>query len=302
VKRLYIAPVSLGIGDLVVCLPVLQTTIARSAAGGTETWLVARSPSQSALAPRIVGLAGHVESDVWEGAGADDRFVDLRDHPLQRDYWWGSPEFEATFGVLSISDIVSRIASDAGFPVDLSAPVPLASRPRPDVERAVLLVIATDGPAKQWPAERWRRLASVLQAQGEDVRVVTRDETPAELGVPGIDAVCAPTLGEAVDVLGAAKGVVGVDTGLTHLAVQQGTPTVMLCRARCVYFRPWPHTRVVRGAECDEECAAVEREYAYNSRVDLHEFEWQPRVCPVASQCLAAIEPQRVVDALGEVL
>jgi len=302
VKRLYIAPVSFGLGDLIVCLPVVQTAIDHSTAERSETWLVARSPSQSALALRIVGLAGHVESDVWDGPGAGDRFVDLRDHPLQRDYWWGSPEFEAAFGALSISDIVARIASDAGLEVDLSAPVPLASRPRPDVEHAVLLVIATDGPAKQWPAERWRGLASILQAQGEDVRVVTRDETPAELGVPGIDAVCAPTLGEAVDVLSGAKAVVGVDTGLTHVAVQQGTPTVMLCRARCVYFRPWSHTRVVRGADCDEQCAAVEREYAYNSRVDLDDFEWQPRVCPVASQCLAAIQPQHVVDALAEVL
>jgi hypothetical protein len=302
VKHLYIAPVSFGLGDLVVCLPVLQTAIASSGAEDTETWLVARAPYQSALAPRIVGLAGCVESDTWEGAGTDDLFVDLRDHPLQREYWWGSREFDEAFGELSISDIVSRIASDAGLEVDLSAPIPLASRPRPDVEGAILLVIATDGPAKQWPPEHWRGLVSTLQARGEDVRVVTRDETPDQLGVPDIDAVCAPTLGDAVDVLSAAEAVVGVDTGLTHVAVQQGTPTVMLCRARCVYFRPWPHTRVVRGTDCDERCAAIEREYAYNSRVDLDDFEWQPRVCPVGSQCVAAIQPRDVVDALGELL
>ncbi len=28
-----------------------------------------------------------------------DRLIDLRDHPLQRDYWWGSAAFEAGVGL-----------------------------------------------------------------------------------------------------------------------------------------------------------------------------------------------------------
>ena len=35
----------------------------------------------------------------------------------------------------------------------------------------------------------------------------------------------AATPGDAVDVLSACRAVVGVDTGLTHIAAQQGTPT-----------------------------------------------------------------------------
>jgi Glycosyltransferase family 9 (heptosyltransferase) len=300
-KRLYIAPVSFGLGDLVVCLPVLQGSIAQSVTNGSETWLVARSPSQAQLAARITGLAGCVD-DAWNAFEPGDRLVDLRDHPLQRDHWWGSPEFEQAFGALSINDIVARIASDAGLDADFSAPVPLAAWPRPTVAGSVLFVVATDGPAKLWPAERWRALASMLHARGENVGVVTRDETADELGLPGIETIRAPTLGDAVDVLTAARAVVGVDTGLTHLAVQQGTPTVTICRARCVYFRPWPHTGVVRGSECDETCLTIEREYAYNARVDLRDFDWEPRVCPVASRCLAAVEPGDVVSALEELL
>jgi hypothetical protein len=300
VKRWFVAPVSFGLGDLVVCLPVLQAAIEQSAAHGRQTWLVARSPSQSRLAPRIAGLAGWVESQAWDGPAPGDTLVDLRDHPLQRDTWWGSAEFEDAFGPLTINDIVSRIASDAGLEADFSSPRPLRSQPRPELARAVLLVISSDGPAKRWPGERWRDLASTLQARGEDVRVVTRDESPDELGVPGVAAVNAPTLGDAVDVLTAARAVVGVDTGLTHIAAQQATPTVTICRARCVYFRPWPHTRVVRGAECDAACAAVEREYAYDARVDVRDFDWRPRVCPVDSRCLAAIQPRDVMNAIEE--
>ena len=118
----------------------------------------------------------------------------------------------------------------------------------------------------------------------------------------GIETVCAPTPGDVVDVLSSARAVVGVDTGPTHIAVQQGTPTVTICRRGNVYLRPWPHTRAVTGDPCDPACVAVEQEYAYNDRVDLRGFEWQPRRCPVDGRCLGAIEPEHVMDALDQVL
>jgi len=46
----------------------------------------------------------------------------------------------------------------------------------------------------------------------------------------------------------------------------------------------------------------VEQEYAYNDRVDLRGFEWQPRRCPVDGRCLGAIEPEHVMHALDQVL
>ena len=121
-------------------------------------------------------------------------------------------------------------------------------------------------------------------------------------GLLGVDAVCAPTPGDAVDVLTAARAVVGVDTGLTHLAAQQGTPTVTITRADGVYFRAWPHTRAVTGRPCDDACRAIERDYAYNDRVDLRGFVWQPRSCPVEGRCLEAVRPELVMDALEELL
>ena len=105
-----IAPVSFGLGDLVVSLPVHSGRLRKGACSGRETWLVTRSDVQVALSERIGGLAGTVaESDVV--VGQDDVLIDLRDHPLQRDAWWGSPGFEASYGPLSINEI---IASDRG--------------------------------------------------------------------------------------------------------------------------------------------------------------------------------------------
>ena len=83
------------------------------------------------------------------------------------------------------------------------------------------------------------------------------------------------------------RAVVGVDTGLTHLAVQQGTPTVTICRTPAVFFRPWPHTRAVtRRSAATTPASPSRREYAYNDRVDLRGLRWQPRTCPVGGRCL----------------
>jgi len=103
-RRVLLAPISYGLGDLVVSLPALDALVAQ----GQPVWLVARAASQELLAERIAGLEG-VVAEQGLVVHADDRLVDLRDHPLQRDYWWGSPAFDAAFGPLGINDILARI-------------------------------------------------------------------------------------------------------------------------------------------------------------------------------------------------
>ena len=116
----------------------------------------------------------------------------------------------------------------------------------------------------------------------------------------GIADARAPTPGDALDVLGAAAAVIGIDTGLTHLAVQQGTPTVTICRAPAVFFRPWPHARAVVGDPCDDACIAAEKEHAYNAVVDLRGLRWQPRACPVGGRCLGSVRPGGCPPRAGE--
>jgi hypothetical protein len=299
-RRTYIAPVSFGLGDLIVSLPAIQAFITENPPG--ETWLVTRAPGQAALADRIAGLGGCVDEDAFDPARVDDRLVDLRDHPLQRDYWWGSPEFDQAVGPLAINEILACICADIGIPADFSQPVPLvARRTRPEVRDAVLLVTESDG-TKRWAPERWAELARQIREEGNEVGMVTRDEPDAEMVGTGIEAVPAPTPGDAVDVLTSCRAVVGIDTGLTHIAAQQGTPTVGIYRNRAVYFRPWPHTRAVVGDRCDESCQSIERAYAYNARVSSPASAWQPRSCPVGARCLETVRPADVIYALGELL
>ena len=299
VGRRFIAPVSFGLGDLVVSLPVVQAAVNAGTRSGTETWLVTRSQTQAALAPRISGLAGTVAED--DPAIRPPRaLVDLRDHPLQRDFWWGSPEFVAAYGTLSINEVIARIGADLGVVGDFSAPVPLECRDRPDAGGLVLFVADTDGTAKRWAPERWVELAAGLGRRGVGVAVVTRDEGDNPLVEQGLARLVAPTPGDAVDVLSACSAVVGIDTGLTHIAVQQGTPTVTLCRDPAVYFRDWDHTRLVTGSECDPLCQRAEGKYAYNQRVHLGAVHPMPRVCPTQSSCLEAIAPDSVLKTLSE--
>jgi hypothetical protein len=301
-SRVYVAPISFGLGDLAVSLPAIQALIDESRRQGDETWLVARSVAQARLAGRIDGLTSWVAEEFFDRDDHDGRFVDLRDHPLQRDWWWGSAEFEDAFGAVSINDILSRICSDFGIDADFTQPIPLTACPRPELTSSVLLVTESDGPTKQWSVDRWGSISDGLGARGFDVRLVTRDEVAPEMRRLEIAAARAPSPGDALDVLGAAAAVVGIDTGLTHLAVQQGTPTVTIHRPPAIYFRPWPHARAVVGDRCADACIAAETEYAYNDRVDLRGLRWQPRICPVGGRCLDSVQPEAVLRALDTVL
>ena len=131
------------------------------------------------------------------------------------------------------------------------------------------------------------------------MRIVTRDGASADMRAAGIEAAPAPTPGDAVDVLSGCRAAIGVDTGLTHIAVQQGTPTVAIFRANTIYFRPWPHARAVIGDPCDDACTAVEKDYAYNERVSLRGFRWEPRICPVGGRCLDAVQPADLLGLVG---
>ena len=299
VPRVYVAPISFGLGDLVVSLPIVQSLVADSATSGGETWLVARSASQALLSERIPGLAGWVDEETFRPVPGIDRVVDLRDHPLQKDHWWGSPEFEAALGPLDINQILERIASDFGIDADFSGPTPLQCSPVPGLDHTVLLITETDGPAKAWPATKWEVLAAELRRHF-DVRRVTRTLAAGALDLPGAPALALSNPGAAVDAFSSCRGVIGIDTGLTHLAVQQRTPTVTICRHGSVYFRPWSHARALRGAPCDDACLAEERASAYNDRVSLRGFRWRPRTCPSGQRCLAELQPEQAVRLFEE--
>jgi heptosyltransferase-1 len=98
----------------------------------------------------------------------------------------------------------------------------------------VVALHASSRREKRWPDDRWSALASRLSAEG--IAVVYPGGSPAERAdaarlasaSPGAQAAPVMALPEAAALLSCASAVVGVDTGLTHLAVALGAPTVGL--------------------------------------------------------------------------
>ncbi len=98
--------------------------------------------------------------------------------------------------------------------------------------RYAVFLHATSRADKMWPEDRWIELGRRLAAQ--DFQIVLPWGTEAEkrtsesIAAMMPNAIVAPrlALNEAAQLLGQAALVFGVDTGLAHLAVAVGTPTI----------------------------------------------------------------------------
>lgn len=103
----------------------------------------------------------------------------------------------------------------------------------------------TTRPQKHWLDERWAELAQrVAAARGWRVLVLggpaDRERGAAIASAAGGAAVALAgrtSLTEAAALIRGARMLVGVDTGLTHLGVAMGTPTLALFGSTCPYLR-----------------------------------------------------------------
>lgn len=101
----------------------------------------------------------------------------------------------------------------------------------------LVLLTASSRDDKLWPEERWVEVGRALKIQG--IASVLPAGTPSERAramriARAIDgSVVAPSmaLGDIASLLAGAVGVIGVDTGLSHLAAAIGRPTVAIFTA-----------------------------------------------------------------------
>ena len=264
----FIAPAALGLGDLIVVLPVVQTLID----GGIETVLVLRLLEHCAVAERLPGLNGFVMD--WHldslDFGAQDLFIDLRDHSLQRDHWWGSQAFEDACPGMKINDILSVICRDKGLTVDFYQSRPLRFYFRGDCAGKIAFIPGSAVSSKSWPLEHWLELNARLAARGESVLVVGQpQESPIvrQLIDAGLSWMPTPLLSEAVDVVSSCKAVVSVDTGLMHVAAHQGVPTVGMYKKFAVYVRPFDNVvSLISDKSCEIACHQREQQAAHHKR------------------------------------
>ncbi|MEP7002115.1 MAG: glycosyltransferase family 9 protein [bacterium] len=147
---------------------------------------------------------------------------------------------------------------------------------------------------RSWPAEHARAVAELLRARLGIGSVYVGGGAEQAFGTPlsdgdetGIVNLSGQTsLAEAIAVLRGAAVTVAVDSGPMHLAAGVSSPIVALFGpSDPAIFRPWSaHTRIV-GAEAPCGC-----------RLEACDF------APGAGACMRRIAPERVFDAIRELL
>jgi heptosyltransferase-1 len=100
--------------------------------------------------------------------------------------------------------------------------------------KTAVLLHATARAGKQWPDDRWRTLAELLNRQGFDVVLPSGSEaerarsTAIAAGLANVQLLDRQPLDAVARVMAGAAVVVGVDTGLLHLAAALRVPLVAI--------------------------------------------------------------------------
>ncbi|MBX9720549.1 MAG: hypothetical protein K2X81_04050 [Candidatus Obscuribacterales bacterium] len=307
---IYFAPIARLLGDLVVSFPPLQSLIK----GNEEVCLVLRSSAQEGLAERIPGLSKTVkEVDFLKlDLGTDSRVYNLRDHRLQTDYVWGSPEFNLRYPGYRIGEVIRDICNDFGILHGQENLEPLKVIPRDDCRDRVILIPGTAGPFKRWPSSNWLRLAQELLFLRVSVVLIGEpryNNQVAELMKAGLPWVPTQKLADALDAISSARGVVAVDTGLMHLAVHQGLNTVALFRENTMFLRDYPNVKYIVAAPCVKECREKEFDFSPNSNTTFNEWSsdkifefWSNLSCQKGQDegCMSLITVESVLELMQQ--
>jgi heptosyltransferase-1 len=148
--------------------------------------------------------------------------------------------YNRTFPVLRQQHAVARVRQLFALALEYETPAGqpdygIRERFADDQRQPCLVFLhGTTWSTKHWPDEYWVELASMAVAAGLQVKLPwgnaaekQRAEKIAAVD-KSVEVLPRMQLGELAEVIATARGVVGVDTGLVHLAAALGTPCVTL--------------------------------------------------------------------------
>jgi ADP-heptose:LPS heptosyltransferase len=302
----YIASIGGGLGDVVVAVPVIKALIARG-----RTVLVMRTSRQLGFDEVIPGLAGSIkEIDVSaEIRETTDRYINLRKHRLQTEYFWGGPEFERDYPHFQINDILLEICKDLEIEAEFGKPSPFNFTNRPELNKAIIFIPGTTVDSKTWSTANWVALKNRLEKRNFPVFMLGEPERAIvvqELLSHGVSIIPTPKLRDAIDILSNAQAVVSVDTGLMHIAVQQGTPTICLLQDP-IYHRPYANAHALMSKKCASICVQNRMSSKPQAMVGFSKWSWSPagfKAClvPEDQRCINSITVEDVLARLDKAI
>jgi ADP-heptose:LPS heptosyltransferase len=162
--------------------------------------------------------------------------------------------------------------------------------------KLILIHCGPSYPVKHWPRESWVELAAKLKAQSGGViaqlgaRVGSYASVSAEqfAPLPGVVSLVQQlSLVETIALIAQADLLVGIDSGLLHIAASVGTPAVGL-------WGPTSHRFLHSGTESRHfVTSGVECQGCHHRMPRLH---WQTG-CPHDAKCMRAISVEEVLQA-----
>jgi len=210
-----------------------------------------------------------------------------------------------------LNHILHAACTEYGLDVDLDRLAPLPYTIHSQAADTVVFVPGATSSSKRWPTKNWLALKRDLAARGISVIVLGQphlSESVADLAAGGIKWVPTASVCDLVNAVSSALLVVSVDTGLMHLAVHQGTPTIALFNHQSIWFRPYPNCFPVFAKPCQSECKqrflAIEKQWAQNPSQDSDCYQgWSgqdylPCSTPDAPECMSSIDPGNVVELI----
>lgn len=298
----FFLPIAKGIGDGILCIPVIQSLQASE----DRLVVVARSPKQMVLAQILPGPLSFMSELEFQQMtlAKGDRVVNLRDHPLQTEYEWDKPEFEQAYPGWTICQVIEKIAQDFGIRVDFSQLKPLPYSFSEAAFKKVVLVPNSGGPYKMWPLEKWLHLYQFLVSAGLQAVVVGENRgftQIAQLVEAGLPHLPTATFKDALDVVSTASLVISVDTALKHLALQQRTKVVALYPTSYMFVRQDPLCDAFVAGSCDPDCASKKVPAVLTPLFDQYE-EFEPVGCevPDGRRCINKLQPESVAKGVIE--
>jgi heptosyltransferase-2 len=253
----------------------------RSLRGRFDAAIVLPHSWKSGLVPLFAGIRRRT------GFVGEARYLVLTDaRPLDEA---GLPRMVDRFCLLAeprgatrpLESPAPRLEADPAAVAAVTARLGLGDRP------AVALCVGAEyGPAKRWPAAHFADLARRLDGAGFEAWLIGG---PGDAPIGAEVAALAPTardltgktrMGEAIDLIAAARAVVSNDSGLMHVAAALGRPIVALYGSTSPAFTP-PLSADAVILSLEIECSPC--------------FE---RVCPLGHfRCLNDLAPARVFAA-----